>query len=296
MPETSDLAATRATLQPRRGLALVATAAVLWALIGLFTPALLEEGLTAVDIGFWRALVGGLVFAVHAGVAGHGRVRERRDGWALLAFGVVAVGLFYVALAAAIESGGVSLAWILLYTAPAWVAVGATVILRERIDALRWTLVGATVVGVVLVSTGGGDGLRVSAISLAWGLTAGVTYASWYVAGKRLLDRYHPVTISLWTLLAGAAVLAPFVSGVPTSLRAWLLIAGIGVVSTYLPVLAYYSGLLQADASRAAIVATVEPVVALGIGVAVAGERLAPVALAGALVVLAAATVASMRR
>lgn len=295
MTTTSGAATARETASPRRGLALVAAAAVLWALIGLFTPALLDDGLRAVDIGFWRALLGGLGFLVHGSARGSLRVGDRREAAWLVGFGVVAVGLFYVALAAAIDLGGVSLAWILLYTAPAWVAIASVVVLREHVDGLRRSLVLATVVGVVLVATGGGDGVRVTLASVAWGLTSGWAYSSWYVVGKRLLARHSPVTISAWTLLAGAAVLLPFVRVVPTDPGTWLLLAGLAGLSTYLPVLAYYSGLGLVDASRASIVATIEPVVALGIGVVVAGERLDPPAVVGALVVLAAAAVASAR-
>lgn len=278
------------------GLALVATAAVLWAFIGLFTPELLELGLSAVEIGFWRALLAGSVFVVHAALRRQLGVRDRRDAGGLVLFGAVAVGLFYVALAAAIEHGGVSLAWILLYTAPAWVAVGAATLLREHVDAIRWSLVAATVAGVVLVAVGGGDGVTVTTASVAWGLAAGWSYSTWYLAGKRLLDRYTPVTISAWILVTGAVVLVPFTPFRALPPRAWLLLAGLALASTYLPALAYYSGLATVDASRAAIVATVEPVVALAIGVLVADERLSTTAVVGGAVVLAAATIASARR
>jgi drug/metabolite transporter, DME family len=287
--------AVRATLRSPPGIALVATAGALWALIGLFTPALLAHGLSAFEIGFWRAVLGGLAFAVHGVLRGGLRPGSPRDAAGLVGFGVVAVGVFYVALAQAIDLGGVSLAWILLYTAPGWVAVAAVVVLREHVDGVRWALVGATMLGVALVALGGGTGVRVSVASVVWGLLAGVSYASWYVAGKRLLPRHHPVTISTWTLLAGGLALLPFaqVRGHPADV--WLLLAGLALVSTYLPVLAYYTGLRTVDASRAAIVATVEPVGALAIGAVVAAERLTVPAAVGAVIVLAAATLASAR-
>ena len=284
------------SVAPRRGIAMVAAAATLWAFIGLFTPALLRLGVAAVDVAFWRALLAGGCFLVHAALARQLRTRSGRDSAELLLFGVVSVGVFYVALSKAVELGGVSLAWILLYTAPAWVAVAAVLILRERVDGFRRLLVGVTMVGVVLVAVGGGSGVRVSLASVAWGLVSGVSYASWYVGGKRFLPRYRPVTISAWTLLAGAAVMLPFVELRSYPLRAWLLLAGLSIISTYLPVLLYYSGLQAVDASRAAIVATIEPVVALALGAVIGDERLTVVAVAGALLVLGAAVLASARR
>lgn len=278
------------------GLGAVGLAGVLWGLIGLFTPALLELGLAPTEIAFWRAGLGGAAFLVHAGLQRRLLVRAGRDAVGLALFGAVAVGLFYVALTAAIEHGGVSLAWILLYTAPAWVALAAVTVLGERVDGVRRLLVAATVVGVALVAVGGGDGVTITGRSVVWGLVAGWSYASWYVGGKRFLDRYPPVTISAWTLVSGAVVLLPFVRLQALPARAWLLLAGLGLVSTYLPVLAYYSGLARVDASRAAIVATIEPVVAIALGVVVSGERLAPTALVGGGVVLLAASAASARR
>lgn len=75
----------------RSGLALIAVAAVLWAAIGWFTPALLQSGLTAVQIAFWRALLGGLLFAVHAASRTGLRIRARHDLGGLALFGAASV-------------------------------------------------------------------------------------------------------------------------------------------------------------------------------------------------------------
>lgn len=283
------------TASPRagRGIACVLGAAVLWALIGLFTPALLDLGVSAVAIAFWRALGGGVCFAFHGALQGGLRPASARDAGELAGFGLVAVALFYVALGRAVELGGVSLAWILLYTAPGWVAVAAITVLREHVGRVRAALVIATMAGVALVAVGGGEGIVVTRGSVVWGLLAGLSYASWYVGAKRFLPRYGPVTISAWTLLVGAFALLPLAGLRTYPARAWLLLAGLAVVATYLPVLLYYTGLRTVDASRAAIVATVEPVVALAIGATVGAERLSLLAAVGAVAVLGAAAVAA---
>lgn len=284
-----------ASARPARGIVFVLSAAVLWALIGLFTPALLDLGVSSFEIAFWRAFGGGLCFVIHGALRGGLRVGSVRDAGELAAFGLVAVGVFYVALAKAVELGGVSLAWILLYTAPAWVAVAAVTVLREHVDRVRAALVVATMVGVALVAVGGGEGIVVTGGSVGWGLLAGVSYASWYVGGKRFLPRYGAVVISAWTLLVGALALLPLAGLRAYPPRVWLLLFGLVVVATYLPVLLYYTGLRTVDASRAAIVATVEPVAALAIGATVGAERLSVLAAVGALAVLGAAAIAATR-
>lgn len=129
------------------GYALVAFAALLWALLGVFSKSLLGSGLTPTEIAFWRAAIGGALFAVHAALEGGLRLQRASDALAFVAFAVVGVTLFYTALNLAIEAGGVSLAFILLYSAPAFVAVLAALLLGERLTPTKATLVAMSVAG-----------------------------------------------------------------------------------------------------------------------------------------------------
>src|SRR5690606_19471774 len=101
----------------------VLAAAVLWGLIGIQSAELLAAGLGPYEIAFWRAIIASVLFAAHASVTGGLRVPRGRDIPVLGMFALVGVTLFYSAYNLAVEAGGVSLAAILLYTAPAIVAV-----------------------------------------------------------------------------------------------------------------------------------------------------------------------------
>ena len=282
-----------------RGYALIATAAVLWALIGLFSRSLLDAGLAPLEIAFWRALLAGGAFALHALAVGRLRLRNGGDALRLTAFALFGVTLFYAALVLAIDTGGISLAFVLLYTAPAFVTLLAWPLLGERIGPQKLVLVAAALAGVVMVAFAGGDGaggVRVSATSIAWGLASGISYASYYLFGKWVLARYAPVTVFALVLPIGAVGLLPFVTFGPKSAFAWLLLVTLSITSTYLAYLAYYSGLRHVEASRAVLVATVEPVVAAALAAAVYGERLGAWGVAGAALILATAAAASLRR
>jgi drug/metabolite transporter, DME family len=280
------------------GYLLVFAAAVLWGLIGLFTRAVLDEGIAPLEIAFWRALFAGGAFALHASIIGRLALRDRRDGLILAAFALVGVTLFYGSLTLAIDTGGISLAFVLLYTAPAFVAVLAWPILGERLTPLKAGLVALALGGVVLVamSGGGAEGVRVTTTSLTWGLLSGISYASYYLFGKWVLARYATVTIYAVVLPIGALGLLPFVAFAPKSPQVWLLLVVLSLVSTYLAYLLYYTGLRTVEASRAVLVATIEPVVAAGLAAAVYGERLGPLGIAGAALILVAAAAAAMRR
>jgi drug/metabolite transporter, DME family len=280
------------------GYLLVFAAAVLWGLIGLFTRAVLDEGIAPLEIAFWRALFAGGAFALHASIIGRLALRDRRDGLILAAFALVGVTLFYGSLTLAIDTGGISLAFVLLYTAPAFVAVLAWPILGERLTPLKAGLVALALGGVVLVamSGGGAEGVRVTTTSLTWGLLSGISYASYYLFGKWVLARYATVTIYAVVLPIGALGLLPFVAFAPKSPQVWLLLVVLSLVSTYLAYLLYYTGLRTVEASRAVLVATIEPVVAAGLAAAFYGERLGPLGIAGAALILVAAAAAAMRR
>lgn len=278
------------------GYLLILLAAVLWAMIGPFTSALLDEGIAPLEIAFWRAVIGGAGFVVHGRLVREAAREPLSVARAvpLIALGVVGVGVFYAAVPLAVEAGGISIAVVLLYTAPVWVVIGARLFLGESLTQRKIVLTAVSIAGVVLVSQGQGEGVQVSPAALLWGLVAGITYACWFVAGKRLLARMTPRQLSSWILPVGALTLLPFVDFSGKSARAWLLLVGIGLVSTYAPVLAYYTGLRVVEASRASLVATIEPVIALTIAALVFGERLNLAGVVGAVLVVTAAILASL--
>src|SRR5690606_21115091 len=193
------------------GYLLVALAAVLWALLGVFSKRLLAAGVSPTEIAFWRAALGGLAFACHAALTGGVRLARRRDAPAFGAFALVGVTLFYSALNLAIDAGGVSLAVILLYTAPAFVAVLAALLLGERLTRVKAGLVLLSVLGVALVARSGGGGVSVTGAAVTWGLVAGLSYSSYYLFGKWVLRRYRPAAIYALVMPIGAVGLLPWV-------------------------------------------------------------------------------------
>jgi DME family drug/metabolite transporter len=272
---------------------LILAAAVLWGLIGLISKWILAEGVSALEIAFWRALLGGGAFAVHASLVGRARLRTAADALPFTAFALVGVSLFYSSLILAIDAGGISLAFILLYSAPLFVLFAARLILHEPLTPRKLALAPLAVIGIALVASGGGSGITVSPASVTWGLLAGLSYASYYIFGKRLLVHYRPATIFAWVLPLGALGLLPFIPFAGKSTTAWLLLGILALLSTYLAYLLYYLGLARVEASRAVLVATIEPVVALTLAAIVFGERFGPSGLVGSALILLTAVLAS---
>ena len=279
----------------RTGYALIASAALLWAFIGVFSGRLLAAGISATEIAFWRAAGGGALFVIHGLVASNFTRIARRDWPLFIVFGLTGVTLFYTSLNLAIEHGGVSLAFILLYSAPAFVAVLAAVFLGEAFTRTKALLVVMSIAGVVLVAQSSGEGMTVSVVAVLWGLTAGLTYSSYYLFGKKLLEKYEIALIYGVIMPIGAVGLLPVarfeVFAAPAVV--WVDIALLAVLSTYVAYLVYYRGLREVEASRAVLVATIEPVLAAVLAALFFGERLGWLGIVGAVLVLGASVLAA---
>ena len=244
----------------RRGYALIALAAILWATLGPAARYSLARGIEPLEVSFWRALFGGALFAVHVLATRRGRI-ARRDLPAMVAFALVGVTFLFGAYFQAVRLGGASLAAVLLYTAPVWVVIASSVVLRERITRTKAGALVLTLAGVVLVATAGGANVRISAAAIGWGLASSFAYATYYLFGKRYFPRYAVTTVFMYALLLGAVGLAPLVDWSPKTAADWAVFGWLAAVPTYAAYLVYGTGLAHVEAGRAATVATLEPVV-----------------------------------
>lgn len=284
------------------GYAYLIAAALLWGTIGPAARFALRAGIEPLEIGFWRAAIAGLLFGLHAAVRGKLRI-ARRDLPAVGGFALLGVTIFFWSYFRAVELGGAALAAILLYTAPAWVALAAALWLGERLTARKALAVALTLAGIALVALGSGTGVTNSAgdaaarvSALAWGLLAGLAYAAYYLFGKRYFARYEASTLFAYALPVGAALLLPAVAFAPKSAVEWLVLLFLGVVPTYGAYLLYGAGLARVEATRAATVATLEPVAAAALAYLVWGEALRGLGYVGAALVLAGVLLVATER
>lgn len=285
------------TSSPRPGIPpplLILCAAVLWGLLGILGKQAQAAGVAPLEVAFWRAVLAGGLYALHAAII-RSPLPRGRDLWITAAFGVAGVAVFYGSYQLAVRAGGASLASVLLYTAPAFVALMGWLFLRERLG--RWELlaVAGTLLGIGLISMGGGQGVTVTAAALAWGLIAGFTYSLYYLYGKAFFGRYHPTALLAVALPVGALCLLPFVQFSAKTPAAWSSLGAIAVFSTYLAYLAYSAGLRHLNATRASVIASLEPVVATVLAALFFAERPAALALLGAALVIGAALSLSLK-
>lgn len=268
-------------------------AALCWATIGPVARFAFDAGVTPLEVGFWRAMLGGVLFAAHMAAFRSERLRRKHLA-PMLAFAVIGVAVFFGAYMFAVEAGGAALAAVLLYTAPAWVAVMSVLLLGERMTTVKLLAVGLTLLGVVGVAMGGDGTIRFSVAAIVWGLISGLSYACYYPFAKWYFHERTPATWYAYAFPIGALLLLPFVTFTAKSLVAWGAIAWVAVISTYVAYLAYGAGLQRMEATPASIVATLEPVFAGALAFWWWSEQFSWLGYVGAALILTAVVLAAV--
>src|SRR5204862_6331414 len=111
----------------------------------------------------------------------------------LLPVAFLSGGLSFILFTLAVDLDGVSLATLLNYTAPAWVALLAWRVLGEPVGRGRILGLASALVGcVLLVRLYDLGGVRIGGVGAAAGLGSALAWAAYQVFGKRVLDRHHP--------------------------------------------------------------------------------------------------------
>jgi len=186
---------------------------------------------------------------------------------------------------------GVALA--IQYVGPLLVLLWLRVVHGRRLPRVVWAAVAVSLVGCALVVRAYEPG-GLSVLGVAAAAGAAVTFAFYLVAGERAGHRYQPATTLAWgfgfATLFWAVVLPwwSFPFGHFHSLRNVALGLGIGIEGTLIPFVLMIEAVRHIPASRAAIVATLEPVLATIVAYFVHDEALAPVQIAGGLLVVGA--------
>jgi drug/metabolite transporter, DME family len=281
----------------------VVAAATIWGTLGLFAKILYAQGVSFESLVAVRASVGWL--AVMVFVLTTGKTKSLRVSGRDLAFlaplGLVGIGLFYLLYFYTVGESTVGTAAILLYSSPAFVVVLACLFLDEALNAAKVLALFLTAGGIFLVA-GAYDpsNLEVTPTVLLTGLLSGLTYGLYSIFGRPVTRHLSPSIILSYALFFGSLLL--IVASLPTldtlaglPLGSYALLLMLAVVHTTLAFALYTFGLGRLGAGRAAIAATVEPVVAGALGIALLGEDLTAPKLVGALLVISGAALAQVK-
>lgn len=256
------------------GMVCVLAAAVLWGMMGLYVRQFTAAGLSAWDTTALRIFCGLVFVAVYLLLFRRDRFRVRlRDLWIFFGTGVCSLLFFSWCYFASINRTSLSVAGVLLYTAPVFVMLLSALLFRERITGRKLLALLLAVMGCALVSGILTGHARVDAVGLLLGLGSGFGYALYSIFSRYAIDRrYDFWTILFYTFLFCSVCCLPFarwqtiVPVLSGSERLILLMLAMGFFTAFLAYGLYTIGLERMESSRAAIIASLEPVVGTVIG------------------------------
>ncbi len=231
-----------------------------------------EKGLSFWDIVFLRAVLTSLIMALVLLIKDKKLFRIRlRDLWCFAGTGLLSIVFFNLCYFKEITITSLSVAAILLYTAPAFVMLISAVCFKERLTIKKVIALVLSFTGLIFV-TGlfGGSGVeRLTFAKLMIGLGAGLGYALYSIFSRYAIERgYESYTISFYTFVFATLATVFFAKpgnvalAVTESAGSVFLAIAFVLVSTVIPYITYTLGLKSVENGQASIIASVEPVVA----------------------------------
>ncbi len=249
---------------------LVVIAGTLWGMIGYFVRTLQSQGINSMQIVAIRMVISAVLFSLFALLFNRKLFRIKlKDLWCFVGTGVVSVATFSFCYFMTIEYSSLSMASILLYTAPIFVMMFSVILFKERLNTTKVISLALAFAGCLFVTGVIAQNATVNTLAILFGLGSGVCYALYSIFSRLALDRgYSPLTITLYTFIFSgfASVLVidvkPVVGLMTKSTCDFLFCVLFAVLSSVLPYVAYTLGLKYIKPSTASIVASIEPVVA----------------------------------
>lgn len=272
-------------------------AGTLWGIMGIFVRRLEAAGFDSIQIASMRIMGGAILFILICALTDRKKLRiQIRDlGW-FAGMGILSILMFTICYFKTISIASLSVAAILLYTAPIMVMLMSLVLFKEKLTQKKAAALLMAFSGCVLVAgIGGSAGISLAAIVI--GLLSGFGYGLYSIFGTYVVKKYSALTVTAYTFLFGSigavficrpTEIVSIISGSEKKVQICILILCTVFFTAFLPYLFYTIGLTYIKASSASIMASVEPVVASIAGVVVFHEKMTPMSLAGIILVLGA--------
>ena len=274
-----------------------------WGSMGIFVRRLGTYGFSSIQIVSIRVTLAALMFALVLFIKDRSGFKiSLRDIPLFLGLGFGSILFFTVCYFKAITMMSLSTAAILLYTSPVWIMIMSVLFFHEKLSRNKLIALALAFAGCVLVSGISGDGMTITGLLV--GLGSGIGYGLYSILGTIALRKYSPYTVTTYTFIFAAAgswvICCPkdMFSKFSASADLGFLILFCcltALITAVIPFLAYTLGLRSVEASKAGIIATIEPMVATVIGIIVFSEPLTVMSGLGILLILSAVVILNLK-
>ncbi|NLK37583.1 MAG: EamA family transporter [Epulopiscium sp.] len=274
---------------------LIVLSAVCWGTIGIFTRTVTEAGFSALEMLFVKVVMGACFLSAWFMIKDKSlfKLKTPKDILYFIGTGICSFVFFSWCYIQSINLTSIGIAVVFLYTAPVFVMIMSVFLFHEKMTLRKVVVLLLTFSGCVLVtglleSVGG----TITLLGVMLGLGSGFGYALYSIFGTFALKRgYRSLTITYYTFLTAAIFMLFLLNPIDIAQRIsdthlWLYMVVFTAVTTVIPYVAYTTGLAYIEAGKASVMATIEPVVAVGIGILFFQESASIMKLLGIVMVL----------
>ncbi len=261
----------------------------------------LHSTFAPMDIAIWRFVIAApLMWAL--ALFGR-RIAASAPGEKLPVARLLIIGVF---IAAAVMAAFFSLERlpgstyiVLLYSYPAMVALLLR-LLGDRIHARTWIALGLALVGVALTVPKFGSAADADLLGVGLALLNAAVIAIYYLLARRALEGVVDVTRASAVMMIGTfiimLILIPF-RGLqfPQNPLTVVLLVGIGIFGTVLPVVGVNIAVQRIGAAQASLVSTVEPIMSMIVSMLILGEVIFALQWLGAALIVGSVIVLQLR-
>jgi drug/metabolite transporter (DMT)-like permease len=273
----------------RTGILLILLTASGYAMLPIFAKFGYGEGFEPLDMLTWRFVLAAPVIWVIA----------PRKSLPLLAMGVMfsimAMQAFF-----SLERIPASTYIVITYLYPGFVAL-FSLLEGERLPITAWVALALTTSGVALTVPDFASGFGTDSFGVFLAFINGLTYALYIMISNRLLRGQTALSYVSAMTVTGAMLVFLFMAlfrGLvfPQSPEGWLIVIGVAVISTAMPIFAFYAGVQRLGAPQSAIISTIEPVLVVLLSFLLLGETMQPIQLIGGAFILSGALLLQLGR
>ncbi len=277
--------------------------AIFWGIAGIYVRTLEKTALSQMGIVFGRSFFTAIILVVFILFKDKKLFKVKlKDLPLFIGAAVFSIILFNFSYYKTMSLTSLSVAAVLLYTAPFFVVIISAFLFKERLNVKKVCALFVAFVGCLFVSGIFDSQNRITLPAIIFGLLTGFGYALYTIFSRILIDKgYDTFTITFYTFLFSALFCLPLINVTGTfstmfsSKTVLITIVLMALFNTVIPYILYTKGLLGVEASVAPIIATLEPVVATVTGVIIYSEKLTFSGALGIVLVLGSVLVLNLK-
>jgi drug/metabolite transporter (DMT)-like permease len=290
-------------MKRRTALAAVAVSAACFGTLAIFTSLAYERGAEPLQLLSWRFGIAAVLLAAYLGLTRPSALRVsfgdlgRYAVLSVAGYGAASLCFFF-----ALSYAEASVVAVLLYTYPTMVAVVDAIFRPGPVDPGRAFAVLLAFTGCALVVNPFASSGGTHPLGVLLGLGAAVGYASFTLLSHRWMPgRSRPVLMTYTfaataILVTGAAVVTgSTLSPAGWDWQLWALVGAIVLLPTFAAVILFLRAVSRIGAAQASLLSTLEPIFTIAMAALLLGDRLTPLQLGGAALVLGAVVLSELR-